>query len=105
MSIVDVINREIINSRDMIQMRDTPLPMNSATFTFMRTSARNASPLVSTLSIDAVNIGLNGTVVRCSDLTDPSISAATAIQIIDTSQSEFITKENNICNFVLMLTS
>ena len=57
----------------------------------MRTSEQGAiSPMISTLSIDSVSIGLNGTVVRCADLTDSMISASTTIQIIDTGQSEFV---------------
>ena len=69
-----------INSRDANQMRQ--IEVTSATFTFMRTSAQGASPLVSTLSIDSVNIDLNETVVRCTDLTTHS-SASTSIQIIN----------------------
>ena len=88
-TLVDIINySEIINSRDPIQMRDTPLPMSSATITYSRTSAQGASPLVSTLSIDSVSIGLNGTVIRCSDVSNPMSLASTTIIIIDTSQSE-----------------
>ena len=59
-ALVDVINSEIINSRDMVQRIDTIL--NSATLTFMRISAQGASPLVSMLSIDLVGIRLNGSV-------------------------------------------
>jgi hypothetical protein len=33
---------------------------------------------------------LNGTVVRCSDAANPMTSASATIQIIDTSQSELI---------------
>ena len=68
----------------------TPEVLDSVTFTFIRTSAGGASPVTSTLSIDSVSIDLNGTVVNCGDLSDPMMSAATTIQIIDTSQSEFI---------------
>jgi hydrogenase/urease accessory protein HupE len=57
--------------------------VTSVIFTFVRTSAQGASPLVSTLSIDFVNISINGTVVRCSDVAIPMTSASTAIQIID----------------------
>ena len=73
-----------INARDTNQM--TERVVKSVTYTFMRTSARNATPLISTLFIDSVSIGLNGTVVRCSDLADPMTSASTTIQIIDASQ-------------------
>ena len=88
-ALVDVINSEIINSRD-IMVRTKSTSLNSATITFMRTSAQGASPLTSTLSIDSVNIGLNGTVVRCSDVANPMTSASTTIRIINTSQSELI---------------
>jgi hypothetical protein len=69
-----------------------PITVNSVMFTVIKTSDQGVSPLTSTvtLSIDSVSIGLNGTVVCCSDLSDPMISAATTIQIIDTSQSEFV---------------
>ena len=70
-----------INSRDANQMRQ--IEVASATFTFVRISAQGASPLVSTLSIDSVSIGLNGTVVNCSDVSNPMISASTTIQVID----------------------
>ena len=85
-ALVDVIYSEIINSRDIVQMRDTPL--NSATLTFVRISAQGASPLISMLSINSVSIDFNGTVVRCSDVANSMSSASTAIKIIDTSQSE-----------------
>ena len=70
----------------------TSVTVDSVTFTFMRTSQQGAtSPLISTLSIDSVSAGLNGTVVRCADLANPMTSVSnTTIQIIDTSQSEFI---------------
>ena len=70
----------------------TSVTVDSVTFTFMRTSQQGAnSPLISTLSIDSVSVGLNGTEVRCADLANPMTSASnTTIQIIDTSQSEFI---------------
>ena len=81
-----VINDELINSRDANQMAQTVV--DSVTFTFMRTSAQFASPLISTLSIDSVSIGLNGIVVRCMGAGNMTLSASTTIQIIDTSQSE-----------------
>ncbi|MCG8624496.1 MAG: hypothetical protein MJE68_21195 [Proteobacteria bacterium] len=85
-TLVDVINREIINSRDDYRTRNTPL--DSSVIIFMRISDQEDSPLVSALSIDSVNIALNGTVVNCTDLANPMTSVSTAIQIIDTSQSE-----------------
>ena len=78
------INDELINSRDDNQMAQTVV--NSATFTFSRSSAQGATPLISTLSIDSVSISLNGTVVRCSDVENTTISALTTIQIIDISE-------------------
>ena len=79
-----------------------PMTVDSVMFTFIKNSAPGATPLVSTLSVDSVSIGLNGTIVNCSDLSDSMTSAATTIQIIDTSQSEFINdiiarKLGNIC--------
>ena len=62
--------------------------MSSATFTYLRSSAQGISPLISTLSIDSVSIGLNGTVLRCSGVGNPTESASTTIQIINISQSE-----------------
>ena len=85
-----VINDQIINSRDAIQMPAVET-VNSTTFTFVRSSAHEASPLISTLSIDSVSIGFNGTVVNCTDVQNPTISASTIIQIIDTSSSELPT--------------
>ena len=73
-----------INSRDTNQISQRVV--NSATFTFMRSSAQRALPLISTSSIDSINIGLNGTVVRCADVGDPMTSASTTIQIIDISK-------------------
>ena len=55
------ISDEPINSRDANQMAQTVV--NSAMFTFNRSSACGASPLISTLSIDSVSIGLNGTLM------------------------------------------
>ena len=71
--------------------QQTQVTADSVTFTFTRTSNPGVSPLVSTLSIDSVSIGLNGTVVRCADLADPMISVAATLKIIDTiNQSEFV---------------
>ena len=70
------------NSRDMTQQL-TPMVVNDTSFTFMRISARNATPLVSTLAINSTSIGLNGTVVRCRDANNPMTSASTTIQIFD----------------------
>ena len=75
------------NSIDPTRQLQAQRTINSTTFTFMRTSARWVTPLVSTLSIDSVNIGLNGTVVRCLDLTNFARLASTTIYVIDTSES------------------
>ena len=92
LSLVEVTSAQI-NSRDVnVQMSDRKV--NSATFTFMRSSARFASPLISTLSIDLVNIDLNRTVVRCSDVANPMISVSTTIQIIDISNSMRLLRVN-----------
>ena len=67
-----------------------PIRVNSATLIFTRVDQR--MPLISTLSIDSVNIHLNGTVVLCSDLAESAmLSASTTIQIIDNNQSELVT--------------
>ena len=65
-----------------------PTVVNSTTFTLTRESPEGALPLVVTLSIDLVSIGLNGTVVNCVDTRNSTTSASTTIQIIDTSNSE-----------------
>ena len=59
-----------------------PIVVNSTTLTLRRISAQGASPLISTLSIDSVSIGLNGTVVNCMDPGNIMTSASTTIQII-----------------------
>ena len=69
-----------VNSRDANQISQRVV--NSATFTFLRSSAEDTAPLISTLSIDSVNIGLNGTVVNCSDIANPITSASTTIHIL-----------------------
>ena len=74
-----------INSRDDNQV--TQRVVNSSIFTFTRTSTQRILPLVSTLSIDSISIGLNGTVVKCSNVSNPMISASTSIQIVDISQT------------------
>ena len=73
---------------DENQMRQRTI--NSSTFTFVISSAPGASSLISTLSIDSVSIGLNGTVVQCADVANPMTSASTTIQIIGTTQSELV---------------
>ena len=60
--------------------------INSTMFTFSRTSAEDALPLISTLSINSVSIGLNETVVGCMDANNPMTSASTTIYIIDVSE-------------------
>ena len=73
-----------------------PIVNELATFTFMRTSAQGDLPLISTLFIDSVSIGLNGTVVNCTDERineerNALIFVSTTIirfMIVDTTQSE-----------------
>ena len=57
--------------------------VNSAIFSFVRNLVPGASLLISTLSIDSVSIGLNGTVVHCRDASNPMTSASTTIQIMN----------------------
>ena len=78
---VEVTDSVLITASDANQMKEREV--NSATFTFMRTSAEDTTPLVSTSSIDSVIISLNETVVHCSDVANPMTSASTTIQIID----------------------
>ena len=68
------------NSRDTSQ-QVPPLRVNSTTFTFTRSSAQGDLPLISTLSIGSVSIGLNGTVVHCMEVGGSMTSASTTIQI------------------------
>ena len=86
-TLVKPVNSVHFNSRDANQMPRT-ITVNSSTFTFIRTSAHEASPLISTLSIDSVNISLNGTVVHCSDVGNSITPASTTIRIIDVSKSK-----------------
>jgi hypothetical protein len=74
-----------INSRDDNQVAQRVV--NSSTFIFTRTSTQLTSPLVSILSVDLVSIGLNGTVVRCSDIANPMASASITIYIISAANS------------------
>ena len=87
-TLVEAINAVQLNSRDPSQTKRGEV--NSATFTFIRRSGRGASPLISTVSIDSVSTGLNGTVVRCTDVENPLMSASTTIQIIDIRQSKIV---------------
>ena len=80
-TLVEVTDSVQINSLDANQMSQREV--KSAAFMFMRISAEDTTPLVSTLSIDSVNISLNGTVVRCSEVGGSMTSASTTIQIID----------------------
>ena len=65
-----------------------PIVVNSTAFMLLRISAQTATPLISTLSISSVSIGLNGTVMSCMDPENSMILTSTTIQIIDTSDSE-----------------
>jgi hypothetical protein len=77
----EITNSVLINYRDTNQIKSNEV--DSVTFTYARISAQGASPPVSTLSIDFVNISINGIVVHCSDVANPMTSASTTIQIID----------------------
>ena len=75
----EITNSVLIDNSDVHQRKSKEVA--SVTFTYARISAQGASPLVSTLMIDSVSVGLNGTVVRCSDVANPMISASTTIYI------------------------
>ena len=81
----DVINSVLIESSDNNQMKQRE--MDSTTFIFTRISTLGVSPLITTLSIDSVSIGFNGTVVRCSDVVNSTTSASTMIYIISDANS------------------
>ena len=74
-----------INALDYNQIAQRVV--NSSTFTFMRVSPQRERPLISRLSIDSVSIGLNGTMVRCANGSNQSISASTTINIIPDTNS------------------
>ena len=85
----EITNSVLIDNSDFNQRKSKEVA--STTFTYARISAQEASPLVSTLSIDSVSIGLNGTVVRCSDVADPMTSASTTVVIKDTNKISKLT--------------
>ena len=85
-ALVSVINSVQINSRDPYQMSQRVV--NSAAFSFLRSSDEDTLPLISTLLIDSVSIDLNGTVIHCSDIANPTTLSSTTIQIIDINQSK-----------------
>ena len=80
----EVINSVIIDISDANQVKQKEV--NSATFAFTRSSNEDTLPLISTLSIDSVSIGLNGTVVNCADVSNPMTSASSTITIVNVSQ-------------------
>ena len=59
-----------------------PISIDATRFTYSRLSAANSLPLVSTLSIDPVNMGLNGTVLNCTNV-GTSETVTTIITIIN----------------------
>ena len=95
----EITNSVLIDNSDDIQRKTKEVA--SVTFTYARASAQGASPLISidTLSIDSVGIGLNGTVVRCSDVADPTTSASTTIEIIDTNKISKLISSLLLCEF------
>ena len=89
--ILEQVTNVQINARDAnVQMSEREV--DSATFTFMRTSTQFTSPLVSTLYIDSVGIDWNGTVVNCSDVANPMTSASTTIYISAASSTLTLSK-------------
>ena len=75
----EITNSVLIDNSDAHQWKTKEVA--SVTFTYARISNQGASPLVSTLSFDSANIGLNGTVVNCSDVANSTTSALTTIHI------------------------
>ena len=94
-TISEITNPVLIDNSDANQIKRSE--MAATTFTYVRTSAQGASPLVSTLSIDSVSIGLNGTVVRCSDVSNSMTSASTTIYISAASSTLTLSKLIHIC--------
>ena len=90
------------NSRDMTQ-QSVLVVVNDTSFTFMRISARNSTPLVSTLAINSTSIGLNGTVVRCRDANNPMISASTTIQIFDARNTHELNNDHAVRSYYLII--
>jgi hypothetical protein len=85
----EITNSVLIDNSDDNQRKSKEVA--SITFTYARISDQGASPLISTLSINSVSSELNGTVVNCSDVSNPTTLASTTIQIVDISQiSELI---------------
>ena len=72
-----------ISAQDEAQQR-SEIRVNSTIFISMRTSARNRSPLISTMVINSISSDLNGTVVNCEDIGN-SITVSTTIHYIDKS--------------------
>ena len=61
-----------------------PVEYNSTIFTFSRTSPQGSPVLTSRVVIDSVKDSLNGTVVKCMDVTSSTMeSSATVITIIN----------------------
>ena len=89
-TLVGVTNSVLIDGSDDNQRKQSKVA--STILIYMRISTSGASPLISTLSINSVSNSLNGTVVRCSDVTNPMISASTIIQIANISQISELTK-------------
>jgi hypothetical protein len=80
----EITNSVLIDNSDNNQIKGNEV--DSIIFTYARISAQGASPLISTLSIDSVNISINRTVVRCSDVANSTTSASATIRIIDISE-------------------
>ena len=68
--------------------RTLPLMVNSTTIHFTRTSSQQDLPLISTLLIDHVTEGLNGTVISCIGISSSepaTLPATVTVHIIDLS--------------------
>ena len=66
-----------------VSQQESSMVVNSTSFNVSRVSHRGMSPLVSTLLINPVTIGLNGTQVNCtevhSDMSNANIAMASTI--------------------------
>ena len=83
----------------------SPLMVNSTTINFMRISSQGVLPLTSTLLIDHMTEGLNGTVVSCMGLLPGNVvaaSSATTVHIIDPA-SDFSKSSHISCILHILL--
>ena len=57
-----------LQTYNSLSQSQTPLMIDSSTFTFTRTSVQGHLPQTSRLDIDHVSAGLNGTVINCTEV-------------------------------------